>query len=96
MQRPLIVTVVSALTVILSGKEWKGIVAIEAGLMAGDVIKKVNNKEVKDIKVFKEIIKTVDISKVDISKGVLLVIVRQKRPFYITIRPTEQDLGAWQ
>ena len=83
---------VSALTVILSGKEWKGIVAIEAGLMAGDVIKKVNNKEVKDIKAFKEIIKTVDIS-----KGVLLQdIVRQKRPSYITIRPTEQDLGAWR
>jgi S1-C subfamily serine protease len=62
------------------------------GLMAGDVIKKVNNKEVKDIKAFKEIIKTVDIS-----KGVLLQdIVRQKRPSYITIRPTEQDLGAWQ
>jgi S1-C subfamily serine protease len=91
MQSPLIVTVVSALTVILSGKEWKGIVAIEAGLMAGDVIKKVNNKDVKDIKSFKEIIK-----KVDISKGVLLDIVRQKRPFYVTIRPTEQDLGAWQ
>jgi S1-C subfamily serine protease len=35
----------------------EGIVAIEAGLMAGDVIKKVNNKEVKDIKEFKEIIK---------------------------------------
>ena len=57
MQSPLIVTVVSALTVILSGKEWKGIAAIEAGLMAGDVIKRVNNKEVKDIKAFKEIIK---------------------------------------
>ncbi len=83
---------VSALTVILSGKEWKGIVAIEVGLMAGDVIKKINNKEVKDIKAFKEIIKTVDIS-----KGVLLQdIVRQKRPSYITIRPTGQDLGAWQ
>ena len=82
---------VSALTVILSGKEWKTIVTIEMGLMAGDVIKKVDNKEVKDIKAFKEIIKTVDIS-----KGVLLDIVRQKRPFYVTIRPTEQDLGAWQ
>lgn len=85
------VTVVSALTVILSGKEWKGVVAIEAGLMEGDVIKKVNNKEVKDIKAFKEIIKTVAIS-----KGVLPDIVRQKRPSYITIRPTEQDLRAWQ
>jgi len=59
--------------------------------MAGDVIKKVNNKDVKDIKAFKEIIKTVDEP-----KGVLLDIVRQKQPFYITIRPTEQDLGAWQ
>lgn len=59
--------------------------------MAGDVIKKVNNKEVKDNKAFKEIIKTVDIS-----KGELPDIVRQKRPSYITIRPTEQDLGAWQ
>jgi hypothetical protein len=59
--------------------------------MAGDVIKKVNNKEVKAIKAFKEIIKAVDVS-----KGVLLDIVRQKRLSYITIRPTEQGLGAWQ
>jgi S1-C subfamily serine protease len=62
--------------------------------MAGDVIKNVNNKPVDDIESFKEIIKTVDIS-----KGVLLDIVRQKRPFYVTIRPTKEDLedlGAWQ
>ncbi len=66
--------------------------AIEAGLMAGDVIKKVNNNEAKDIKASKKIIKTVDIS-----KGALLQdIIRQKQPSYITIRPTEQDLGAWQ
>ncbi|MHC4172288.1 MAG: hypothetical protein ACYTBX_01180 [Planctomycetota bacterium] len=65
--------------------------AIEVRLMAGDVIKKVNNKEVKAIKAFKEIIKAVDVS-----KGVLLDIVRQKRLSYITIRPTEQGLGAWQ
>jgi len=71
--------------------EVEGIAAIDAGLAPGDLIKKVNNQEVKDIKSFKEIIKTVDIS-----KGVLLDIVRQKRPFYVTIRPTNQDLGAWQ
>jgi S1-C subfamily serine protease len=82
--------VVSALPVILSGKEWKGIVAIEAGVMAGDVIKKVNNKPVNDIESFKEVIKSVNIS-----EGVLLDIVRQKRPFYISIPPIEQDLGTW-
>ena len=71
--------------------EVEGIAAIEAGVMAGDVIKKVNTRKVKDIESFKEIIK-----KVDISEGVLLDIVRQKRPFYVTIRPTKQDLGAWQ
>jgi len=71
--------------------EVEGIAAIEAGLAAGDVIKKVNNKRIKDINSFKDVIK-----KVDVSEGVLLDIVRQKRPFYITIRPTKQDLGAWQ
>ena len=71
--------------------EVEGIAAIDAGLAPGDLIKKVNNHEVKDITSFKEIIR-----KVDISKGVLLDIVRQKRPFYVTIRPTRQDLGAWQ
>jgi len=71
--------------------EVEGIAAIDAGLAPGDLIKKVNNQEVKDIQSFKEIIK-----RVDVSKGVLLDIVRQKRPFYVTIRPTEQDLGAWQ
>jgi serine protease Do len=70
--------------------EVEGIVAIEAGLLAGDVIKKVNNKQVKDIEAFKEVIKTVDIS-----EGVLLDIVRQKRPFYISIPPIERDRGAW-
>ncbi len=71
--------------------EVEGIVAIEAGVMAGDVIKKVNNKQVKDIESFKEIIKNVDIS-----EGALLDIVRQKRPFYISIPPTKRDRGAWQ
>ncbi|MHC4459399.1 MAG: PDZ domain-containing protein, partial [Planctomycetota bacterium] len=70
--------------------EVEGIVAIEAGVMAGDVIKKVNNKQVKDIESFKEIIKNVDIS-----EGALLDIVRQKRPFYISIPPIERDRGAW-
>ena len=59
--------------------------------MAGDVIKKVNNKPVKDIEPFKEVIK-----KVDVSQGVLLDVVRQRRAFYITIRPTKQDIGAWK
>ena len=58
--------------------------------MAGDVIKKVNNKPVNDIEPFKEIIK-----KVDVSQGILLDVVWQRRPFYITIRPTKQDIGAW-
>ena len=66
--------------------------AIETGVMAGDVIKKVNNKPVNDIESFKEVIKNVDIS-----EGALLDIVRQKRAFYVvTIRPTKEDLGAWQ
>jgi len=69
----------------------EGIAAIDAGLAPGDLIKKVNNQEVRDIKTFKEVIK-----KVNVSQGVLLDVVRQGRPFYTTIRPTEQDLGAWQ
>jgi serine protease Do len=70
--------------------EVEGIVAIEAGVMAGDVIKKVNNKPVQDIETFKDVIKTVDIS-----MGALLDVVRQKRAFYISIPPIERDLGAW-
>ncbi len=58
--------------------------------MAGDVIKKVDNKPVNDIEPFKEVIKNVDIS-----EGELLDIVRQKRPFYVTIRPINRDRGAW-
>jgi hypothetical protein len=53
--------VVGALPVILSGKEWKGIGVIGAVVMAGDVIKKVDNKPVNDIEPFKEVIKNVDI-----------------------------------
>ena len=64
--------------------------ATESNLIAGKVIKKVNNKQVKGIESFKEIIK-----KVDISEGTLLDIVRQKRPFYISIPPIERDRGAW-
>jgi serine protease Do len=71
--------------------EVEGIVAIEAGVMAGDVIKKVNESQVKGIESFKEIIKNVDVS-----EGVLLDIVRQRRPFYISIPPIKQDRGAWQ
>jgi serine protease Do len=70
--------------------EVEGIVAIEAGVMAGDVIKKVNNKPVNDIESFKDVIKNVDIS-----EGALLDIVRQKRPFYISIPPINRDRGAW-
>jgi serine protease Do len=70
--------------------EVEGIVAIEAGVMAGDVIKKVNNKPVNDIESFKDVIKNVDIS-----EGALLDIMRQKRPFYISIPPINRDRGAW-
>ncbi len=71
--------------------EVEGIVAIEAGVMAGDVIRKVNNQKVDNIDAFKEVIKNVDIS-----KGALLDILRQKRPFYISIPPIENgDQGAW-
>ncbi len=58
--------------------------------MAGDVIKKVNNKPIKDIESFKEVIKNVDIS-----EGVLLDILRQKRALYISIPPIDRDRGAW-
>lgn len=71
--------------------EVEGVAAIDAGLKAGDLIKRINNLPVKDIKAFKESIK-----KVDISKGVVLDIVRQKRPYFITIRPTKKNRGAWQ
>ena len=36
------------------------------------------------------------IKNVDISNGALLDITRQRRPFYISIPPIKQDLGAWQ
>ncbi len=71
--------------------EVEGIAAIEAGLQPGDVITRVNNGQIKDIESFKDIIKTVDPS-----KGVVLDIMRQDRPFYITIHAAKRDLGAWQ
>lgn len=91
MQRPLIVTAVGALPVILSGKEWKGIVAIGAGVMAGDVIKKVDNKPVlKILNRSKEVIKNVDIS-----EGAQLDILRKKRLVYFTMRLINSDREAW-
>jgi len=71
--------------------EVEGIAAIESGLQPGDVITSVNNMQVKDIEAFKEII-----IKVDPSKGVVLDIIRQNRPFYITVHSAKRDLGAWQ
>jgi len=71
--------------------EVEGIAAIEAGLQPGDVIKKVNNQAVRDIDAFKDVI-----VRVDPSEGVLLDVVRQDRPFYITIKAGGGDLGAWQ
>jgi len=71
--------------------EVEGIAAIEAGLQTGDVITRVNGMQVKDIQSFKDIITTVDPS-----KGVVLDIIRQNRPYYITIHPANRNLGAWQ
>jgi serine protease Do len=71
--------------------EVEGIAAIEAGLQPGDVITRVNNMQVKNIEVFKEII-----TNIDPSKGVVLDIMRQNRPFYITIHSAVRNLGAWQ
>lgn len=71
--------------------EVEGIAAIDAGLQPGDLIKKVNRYEIKDIRTFKEVIR-----RVNPAKGVVLDIVRQGRPFYITIHPAGQDRGAWQ
>ena len=71
--------------------EVEGVAAIEAGLGPGDLIRRVNNRPFKDIAEFKDVIKTIDIS-----DGVLLDVVRDKRPFFVTIRPTKQDMGAWQ
>ncbi|MFC1675469.1 trypsin-like peptidase domain-containing protein [Planctomycetota bacterium] len=71
--------------------EVEGIAAIEAGLQTGDVITRVNGMQIKDIEAFKDIIKTVDPS-----NGVVLDIMRQNRPFYVTIHPAKRDLGAWQ
>ena len=71
--------------------EVEGIAAIDAGLKPGDLIKKVNTYEIKDIRTFKEVIR-----KVDPSSGVVLDIIRQGRPFYITVYSAGQDLGAWQ
>jgi serine protease Do len=71
--------------------EVEGIAAIEAGLQPGDVIRRINGSEVENIQSFKNIIK-----RVDPSKGVVLDIMRQKRPYYITIHSAKQDQGAWQ
>ncbi len=71
--------------------EVEGIAAIEAGLQPGDVIKKVNNRRIRDIEEFKDLIRNIDPS-----AGVVLDIVRQKRPFYITIKSARRDFGAWQ
>ena len=71
--------------------EVEGVAAIEAGLKPGDLIKKINNHAVKDIQTFKDIIKNVDPS-----KGVVLDILRQKRPFYVTVQAARWDRGAWQ
>lgn len=71
--------------------EVEGIAAIEAGLAPGDLIRKINTHQVTGIQSFKEIIK-----QVDTSEGVVLDILRQKRPFYITIKPVARNLGAWQ
>ncbi len=71
--------------------EVEGIAAIAAGVQAGDVIKKINNKPVNDIEAFRDVI-----INIDPSKGVVFDIVRQKRPFYITIQAGHHDRGAWQ
>jgi serine protease Do len=71
--------------------EVEGVAAIDAGLQPGDLIRKINNHEVRDIRAFKEVIK-----RVNPSKGIVLDIVRQRRPFYVTIQPLRQDRGAWQ
>ena len=49
--------------------------------MAGDVIKKVDNKPVNDIEPFKEVLQNVDIS-----EGAQLDILPKKRLVYVTIR----------
>ena len=59
--------------------------------MPGDLIKKVNNHEIRDIGAFKEVVK-----RIDPSEGVVLDIMRQGRPFYITVHPARRDRGAWQ
>ena len=46
---------------------------------------------VKNIEAFKEII-----INVDPSKGVVLDVMRQNHPFYITVHSAKRDLGAWQ
>lgn len=71
--------------------EVEGIAAIEAGLQPGDVITRVNNMQVKNIEAFKEIV-----INIDPSKGVVLDVMRQNRPFYITVHSAKRDLGAWQ
>ena len=71
--------------------EVEGIAAVNAGLLSGDVIKKVNAYEIHNIQTFKNVI-----TKVDPSKGVLLDVRRQGRPVYITIQSARRDRGAWQ
>lgn len=59
--------------------------------MAGDVIKKVDNKPVlKILNRSKEVIKNVDIS-----EGAQLDILRKKRLVYFTMRLINSDREAW-
>lgn len=64
--------------------------ADEAGIKQGDIVKKVNQMKITTIKDFK---KAVD--RADPSKGILLDIFRDGRPYFITVGG-RQNTGLWE
>ncbi|MFZ6765985.1 DegQ family serine endoprotease [Undibacterium sp. Di26W] len=59
--------------------------AARAGLQAGDIITRVNNSDVKDLKEF-----TAVMAKVDAKKAVLLLVKRGEVSKFVAVRPTAQ------
>ncbi|MBI3039706.1 PDZ domain-containing protein [bacterium] len=64
----------------------EGAAAIDAGLKTGDLIKRINNREIFDIQSFNEVAKTVDLS-----KEVLIDLVRRNKTIFTTLFADAQN-----
>jgi hypothetical protein len=62
---------------------WSEDPAYASGVRSGDLIKSINNRKVKNVREFVNLVKTVDVS-----KGVLLDILRVGQPMYVTLKDT--------